>query len=90
MKGGDSSGLAGDLARNLIPEGSGSGVERSICEQILADVMETSPPPRTSRELLLALDRNCRHGGVVAIALLATVRRWASETPDLPLEDLVE
>ncbi len=72
-----------------MPEGRSSGVERSICEQILADVLETSPPPQTVRALLSTLDGNRSHRGAVALELIATLRRWASETPDTLLDDLV-
>ena len=88
MAGASNSMLAARLARALFPEWKGVGVEHSIQEQILADALAASPPPRTLRELLLALERLSRNRGRVVLVTLVALRSLSVETPDLALEEL--
>ena len=76
------------LMRTLMPESGGWGLERSIGEQLLADAIDSYPPPRTLRDLLAVLDRDAHHRGTMGIELLESLRRRTRELPDLPLEDL--
>lgn len=80
--------LIARVTRALLPESCGAGLEHSIAAQMVADAIDSNPPPYTLHELLAVLGRNQHHWGGIASELLAAMRRRALELPDMPLEQL--
>ena len=80
----------GRLAGALTSDLSGSGLERSMCEQIVADAMESDPTPRTLVDLIRAVEATTWRSSARAVELIAVLRRQAAKLPDLRLEELVD